>query len=231
MNLRGLLALAALAVTLAGAAHAQAVEGLDGRWEGAIPRSNGLPVRAVFHVTTDAGRTTVAFDSPDQGAWGLAATVSRTGESMTFHVPMAQMTYVAKLSVDGKTLTGEVAQGDTAVPLILTQKPASAVAALTSAAVNGLDGTWEGAIVTPIGDITVLFHVATKHGRTTTTMDTPGQGARDIPALTKRAGDKVTVEVPGILASFSADLSGDGKALVGEWTQSGQELALTIKRK
>jgi hypothetical protein len=231
MNFRRLLALAALAVTLAGAAHAQAIEGLDGRWEGAIARSNGSPVRAVFHVTTDAGQTTVAFDSPDQGAWGLAAVVSRTGESMTFHVPMAQMTYVAKLSADGKTLTGEVAQGDTAVPLILTQKPASAVTALTSPAVIGLDGTWEGAIATPIGDTAVLFHIATKQDRTSTLMDTPGQGARDIPALTKRAGEKVTVEVPGILASFSADLSDDGKELAGEWTQSGQELALTLKHK
>jgi hypothetical protein len=231
MNLRGIFASGALAVTLASAAHAQVVQGLDGRWEGAIALSNDSPIRAVFRVTTKDGQTAVAFDSPDQGVSGVAATVSRMGENVTFKVPMAQMMYVAKLSADGKTLTGEVAQGDTAVPLILTQKPPSAVAALTSPAVVGLDGTWEGGIVTPMGDIAVLLHIATKDGRTTTLMDTPEQGVRDIPALTKRDGQKVTVEMPGIRASFSGDLLASGKTLAGEWIQSGQHLELTVTRK
>jgi hypothetical protein len=231
MNLRGIFASAALAVMLAGAANAQVVPGLDGRWEGAIARSNGSPVRAVFHVATKDGQTTVAFDSPDQGASGLAAMVSRTGENVTFSVPVAQMTYTAKLSADGKTLTGDVEQGGSLVPLIVTQKPASTVATVTGPAVAGLDGTWEGGIVTPMGDIAVALRIARKDGRTTTLMDTPEQGARDVPALTKRDGQKVTVEIPGILASFSAKLSADEKTLVGEWTQSGQHLELTVIRK
>lgn len=229
-RLRTTLSAIAVALALSGAAHAQAVQGLDGRWEGPLVLGNGMKLTAVLRVESKDGKTTAVFDSPEQGAKDIPATVTRDGETVTVEVPTAALTYAAKLSADGKTLTGEMSQGGGSIPVTMTQKPASAAAPLTTPAVAGLDGRWEGSIDTPGGALGIVFRASTSDGETATLMDAPTQGALDIPALAKRDGQKVTIEVPGIGGSYTADLSVDGKTLNGFWDQSGQSLPLALTR-
>jgi len=231
-RLKTTLAALALSLSLAGAAHAQAVKGIDGRWEGPVTLGNGMKITVVFRATTKDGVTTTVFDSPEQGAKDIPATAKREGDTVTFEIPTAMVVYTAKLSADGKTLTGDMNQGGGgAVPLTMTQKPASAAAAMTTPAVAGIDGRWEGSIDTPIGALGVVFRASTAGGKTTTLMDVPMQNASNIPTLAKRDGQKVTLDVPGVAGSFTGDLSADGKTLAGFWDQMGQSMPLTITKK
>jgi len=229
--LRSTLAALGLAITLAGAAHAQAVQGIDGRWEGPVVLGNGMQITAVFRATTKDGVTTTVFDSPEQGAKDIPAMAKREGDTVTFEIPAAMLTYTARLSADGKTLTGDMAQGGGSVPVTMTQKPASAVAAFTTPAVVGFDGRWEGSLDTPVGPLGVIFRASTDGGKTTTLMDVPAQNASDIPGMAKRDGQKVTIDVPGVGGSFSGELSADGKSINGFWDQLGQSLPLVLAKK
>jgi D-alanyl-D-alanine-carboxypeptidase/D-alanyl-D-alanine-endopeptidase len=221
----------ALALALSGAAHAQVVQGLDGRWEGPVTLGNGMTITVVFRATTSKGVTTTVFDSPDQGAVDIPATVKREGDMVTFEIPSAMAVYTAKLSADGKTLAGDLNQGGGAVPLTMTQKPASTVAAMTTPAVAGIDGRWEGSIDTPAGSLGVTFRASTAGGKTTTLIDVPMQNIANVPTLAKRDGQKVTFEVPGVGGKFTGDLSADNKTLAGFWDQMGQSMPLTLAKK
>ena len=230
-HLRTTLSAIAIALALSGAANAQAVKGIDGRWEGPVELGNGMKITAVFRATTKGDVTTVVFDSPEQGAKDIPATAKRTGDTITFEIPSAMVVYTAKLSADGKTLTGDLAQGGGSVPVTMVQKPASANAAITTPAVAGIDGQWEGSLDTPAGELGVIFRASTAGGKTTTLMDVPAQKASGIPTLAKRDGQKVTLEVPGVGGSFSGTLSADGKSIAGFWDQMGQSLGLTLAKK
>jgi hypothetical protein len=221
----------AIALALSGAAYAQAVKSIDGRWEGPVTLGNGMTITAVFRATTKDGVTTTVFDSPEQGAKDIPATVKRDGDTITFEIPTAMVVYTAKLSADGKTLTGDMSQGGGSVPLTMTQKPASTAAAMTTPAVAGIDGNWGGSVDTPVGALGVVFRASTAGGKTTTLMDVPMQNLANIPTLAKRDGQKVILEVPGVGGSFTGELSADGKTLTGFWDQMGQSLALTLTKK
>lgn len=230
-HLPNILASLTFALVLSGAAYAQAVQGLDGRWEGKITLGNGAVITGVFRVTTKDGKTTTVMDSPDQGAKDIPAAVTRTGDKVVFEVATAGVTYTANLSADGKTLAGEMSQGGGSVPLTMTQKPASATAALTTPAVAGLDGRWEGALSTPVGDMPIVFRVSTAAGKTTTLMDSPSENISGIPSLAKRDGQKISIGIPGIAAQFEGELAADGKTINGFWNQSGQSLTLILTKK
>ncbi len=220
-----LLTALAFSTVLAGAAHAQAVPGLDGRWEGAIDLPDGGKLTGVFNVVTRDGATTTTFDSPDQGARGLAASVTRDGDKVTFEVPLAAMTYAATVSADGKTLSGNVRQGGGAMPLTMMKKAASAP--LQGPLVAGLDGRWEG----DVGSIPIVLRITSTAKGTTTVIDSPSQGATDITATASRQGQKVIITAHGIAAGLEADLSADGKTLTGDWLQAGNAVPASFTRK
>lgn len=226
MKLHPVLASLVFTLGLSGLAYAQVIPGLDGRWEGVIERPGDSKITGVFRVETKDGKTSAVFDSPDQGARGIEATVKREGDKVTLGVPMAGLVYNATLSADGKTLAGDVAQGGGAVPMTMKQKAAAPPP--TTPAVAGLDGQWEGVIA---GSLPLVMRISTANGKTTTLTDSPSQGATDIPALTKRDGQKVVVELPGLSGVYNATLSADGKTLSGFWDQAGQSLELTLTKK
>ena len=231
LPMKRLLTALSAALLLASPAFAQAVQGLDGRWEGPMELGNGVKLTGVFRITTKDGKTTVLMDSPEQGAKDIPATVKREGDTVTFSVPTGGLTYTAKLSADGKTMSGNMSQGAGSIPVTMAQKPAGAATAITTPAVQGLDGRWEGTMATPGGDLLVALRIATAAGKTTTFLDSITQNANDIPALTTRAGQEVTVDVPGVGGKYTGTLSADGKTIDGFWDQNGATLDLKVTRK
>lgn len=229
--MKRILLAASAALLLASPAFAQAVQGLDGRWEGPMELGNGIKLTAVFRVETKDGKTTVLMDSPEQGAKDIPATVTRDSDNVTFKVPTGGLTYTAKVSADGKTLTGSMAQGPGAIPVTMTKKAATAASDFSTPAVQGLDGRWEGTLATPAGDLVVAIRISTANGRTTTLMDSVTQKANNIPAKASRKGQEVTIDVPGVGGGFTGTLSADGKTIDGFWDQNGQALGLKLARK
>src|SRR5690606_28207073 len=122
MNLHTKLATLGLSLAIAGAAHAQTVQGMDGRWEGALD-VGGAALTLVFRIETADGATKLLLDSPDQGANGIeTADLKRDGQKVSFIVPSIGGAYAGDLSVDGNTLTGAWSQLDQSLPLVMTRK-------------------------------------------------------------------------------------------------------------
>jgi hypothetical protein len=233
-RLPSLFASLAAALALAAAAHAQAVQGLDGRWEGPLTLGTGATITTIFRVETKNGVTTALLDAPEQGVRDFPATVKRDGANVVFDVASVGLNYTATLSADGKTLSGSMAQGGGAIPatLKLTSTSAAYVAAVKAGPlVQGLNGAWQGAVSTPVGDVTVVFRVSSDTKGTTTVLDSPDQNLKDILATAKREGSAVTFEIPGVSASFSGQLAADGKSIAGTWDQLGQTYQVTLQKK
>jgi hypothetical protein len=179
----------------------------------------------VFNVATKDGKTTTTFDSPDQGAHGMPATVKREGDKLTFEVPAGQITYAATISADGKTISGNVLQGGASMPLVMTKK--AAVPPAPGPLVAGLDGEWQGVV----GPMTVVIRIKSDAKSTLTLLDSPDEGIKGIPAKASRTGQKVAIAIPGLSGSVNATLSADGKKLEGEWEQRGQVVPVTFEKK
>lgn len=82
------------------------IAGMDGTWHGVIQR-NGANLRLIFRIGTGAYGTIVTLDAPDQLTYGQEVPVlSRDGNAVHFANPATQMTYDAKLSNDGSSMTG-----------------------------------------------------------------------------------------------------------------------------
>ncbi|HVY89082.1 MAG TPA: hypothetical protein VG942_09460 [Hyphomonadaceae bacterium] len=218
-----------LALAFSASAHAQAIQGLDGHWEGNLTTSSGDKLTVILNVETKAGKTTAKFDVPEQGGKDLATNLSRAGDQVTFEVPDGQLKYVGTISADGSKITGEMGQGPIKTPVVFAHNVNTYVPPSVPA-IAGLDGNWAGTISSPVGEVGVLFRISTKDGKTTGMMDVPVQGASDIPALPKRDGQKVWLDVPGVKGNFEGTLSADGKTLNGFWSQSGMDFGIELKK-
>ena len=98
-------------------------------------------------------------------------------------------------------------------------------------AVAGLDGRWEGSIDTPEGSLPGVFRISTAGDKTTTLMDSPSQGAIGIPAIAKRDGASIVIDMPIVGGSLTGELSADGATIKGAWHQNGMDFPLVLTRK
>ena len=112
---------AVIAALLAAApAAAQPASAYNGDWAGALA-AGGQTLHLVLHVKTEGATQTAELDSVDQGATIPAAAIKTDGGQLSALFMAVGGELTAKLSEDGKTLTGTWTQGQT-LPLVLTRK-------------------------------------------------------------------------------------------------------------
>lgn len=89
-----------------------------------------------------------------------------------------------------------------------------------------LTGVWSGTLrVMPQMSLRLVFHLAGE----STSLDSPDQGAYDIPAeIAYISADSVSVRIPGLMASYTGSLRGD--SLCGMFSQRGLLLPLNLRR-
>ncbi len=104
--------------------------------------------------------------------------------------------------------------------------PQAAAPAAPSA--QSVAGEWDGSLG---GQIPLVLHVhADSTGALTATMDSPSQGANDLPgANVKLAGSTLTLDIPVVHGNYSGTVSADGKTLSGTWTQNGNSMPLEFQ--
>lgn len=97
---------------------------------------------------------------------------------------------------------------------------------------EGIEGIWQGALKVPGTEIRVVFKISKKTDVIlTATMDSPDQGAKDIPVdEVTFENDNLRLEVKSILGVFEGKFEEDGLTIEGEWKQAGQSLPLVLKR-
>jgi len=98
------------------------------------------------------------------------------------------------------------------------------------AAVSAM-GEWHGALSVSGRSIPLVLHVAGAPGHLTASFDSPSQGALGLPvAAVLQEGSVIRFKINAPEASYVATLSPDGQTLVGEWSQAGASLPLTMTR-
>jgi len=101
-----------------------------------------------------------------------------------------------------------------------------------SAAGQDIAGTWLGALDAGGVEIRVVFNITRQpDGTLTATMDSPDQGAKDIPTTKVTFADgSLRVEAEVIGGLYEGKMAEDGAKIEGEWRQSGMSLPLTLSR-
>ncbi|MFP5296941.1 MAG: hypothetical protein ACLGG3_06410, partial [Alphaproteobacteria bacterium] len=204
----------AIAAIAAVPAAAQVQPGLAGAWEGRVA-VGGQSILVVFHIGADG---TTTMDSPDQGAFGIPAEAPAVEAGVVrIAVPAIGGRFEGRLSEDGATLAGALHQGGATLPVVLTRQAGTPLA-----------GVWEGPLEVGGRSIRLVLRVAAD-GRAV--MDSPDQGARDIPVEPPTVEDaQVRFAAPGLAVSVEGRLSEDRRTIAGTFRQGGVELPLVLTR-
>ncbi|MFG0315892.1 MAG: alpha/beta hydrolase family protein [Planctomycetota bacterium JB042] len=201
-----------------------------GTWRGDLD-AGGLPIPTVFHLALEDGALGGTVDSPAQNVFGLEITAVTFAEDGTATVTIGAVgaRYVAKRE-DG-ALVGTWAQRGVELPLVCAREEAA-----EGTRVSGQErfvGSWEGRLDVGGQSLRLRFHLKEDAaGRLIGTMDSPDQGARDLP-LTRVAAEpdgRLEVELKSAGVRFSGALEEGGERCAGEFRQGGLELPLVLAR-
>lgn len=106
--------------------------------------------------------------------------------------------------------------------LILTSVSLSTLA-------QDITGQWNGLLEVQGIKLRLVFNVNKTDGEYTSTMDSPDQGAKDIPVTTTTfEGPKIKFEIKKIGAEYTGELKED--EIIGTFKQAGQEFPLNLSR-
>ena len=97
-------------------------------------------------------------------------------------------------------------------------------------AASPIDGSWQGSLDLGAAKLRVVFNFSSDaDGKQSGTLDSPDQGAFGIQLDTVTiTNDTVRAEAKRISGVFEGKLLDDNKKLVGNWTQMGRSLRLTL---
>lgn len=111
---------------------------------------------------------------------------------------------------------------------ILGTVAAAVSPAQTTTPAGDLAGTWEGPLAVGSQSIRVVFRIRPDG---MAVMDSPDQGARDIPVDTPSIdGSKVRLNIPSLRGQFEGRRSDDGTIITGVLSQGGVTLPLVLTR-
>ena len=93
-------------------------------------------------------------------------------------------------------------------------------------------GLWHGSLAVGQNRLRLVFDLRlSEEGELEATLDSPDQGAMDIPVATASIeGDSIRLEIRVIGATYTGQLTEETEIIEGEWRQSGQVLPLELER-
>jgi fermentation-respiration switch protein FrsA (DUF1100 family) len=97
---------------------------------------------------------------------------------------------------------------------------------------QGVEGTWLGTLSFSGTELRIVFKIVkSPEGKLTATMDSPDQGAKDIPLdeVVFQNGH-LRLDAKSINGGFEGDMKEDNSTIEGQWSQGGMSLPLTLKR-
>jgi uncharacterized protein len=97
---------------------------------------------------------------------------------------------------------------------------------------KGIEGIWLGSLKVSGINLRIVFHITkAAEGNYTATMDSPDQGAKNIPVEKVTFTDsKVKIEMPNIQGVYDGTLSAEGTKFNGTWTQAGRVFPLDLEK-
>ncbi len=98
---------------------------------------------------------------------------------------------------------------------------------LLSISQQKMEGTWLGSLNVGI-KLRVVFHIKKDNNKFITTLDSPDQGAENIPCgETFISADTLKIDIPAIKAGYSGRIISDS-VVVGTFSQAGQQFPLKL---
>ena len=220
-----------LSLFIAVGAHAQTVEG---DWQGTL-KAGGGELRLVLHLTKDEmGGLRATLDSVDQNSMGMPVTsISLTDSTLRFEMKQVAGSYEGKLNADRTGISGTWTQGGGSAPLEFTRGAAAGAEAKKRVPKpSDIDGEWEGSLEAGAQSMRLVLHIVTYEDGMTAKLDSPDQNATGLPVTTiARDGAKLKFEMKQIAGSFEGTMDKTLNSISGTWTQMGNSLPLTLKRK
>lgn len=191
-----------------------------GDWHGVLKTSVGDLTLIVTVLENESGGLSAELESPDQ-APGTKIPISSfklANGHLRFEIQRIGASYQGDwVDAEGQW-SGEWLQGGGELPLTFKRDPAPG-----RAVVEGLDGTWEGAVTRNGVDLRLILRVKTGEYGTAVTLDSPDLGAfgMAVSELTRESGTvSFTVPVPGV--HFDGTLIDDDSIITGLWTFPGR---------
>ena len=94
-----------------------------------------------------------------------------------------------------------------------------------------VEGSWEGTLDAGTAKLRLVLHVIGKDGVLSATLDSPDQGATDLPIDSIGLSEtSVRFEMKSLFAVYEGKLTKDDSQIDGVWKQAGQTFALVFKR-
>jgi uncharacterized protein len=96
---------------------------------------------------------------------------------------------------------------------------------------KNITGSWLGTLSVDGTDLRVVFNLRlVEKDSLTVTLDSPDQGAKDIPGgLVTLNKQKLVIEIPSINGEYTGTVASDS-TIKGTWAQNGAALPLTLKK-
>ena len=205
-----------------------ALDDISGTWQGKLPLQAGATLTVQFIIKKeDNGSWSAVVNSPDTG--GIknvrASSAAFDGSNLKINVPELSGAYTGAY-MDG-VFEGTWSQAGTSMPLNLKpyEKPV-----LSRTDMELLQGEWNGKLEIPVGKLTIVFRFETSaSGEFTGFLDSPDQGAKDIPIddIELDNGD-LKFKIPSISGEYRAKLTREN--MTGTFTQRGQPMALNMQK-
>jgi hypothetical protein len=97
---------------------------------------------------------------------------------------------------------------------------------------QSIEGIWQGVLKVQSSELRIVFKISpTPEGKLTATLDSPDQGAKDIPVSDVAfENGNVKIEVKSIFGAYTGKLESDNATITGEWKQGAAALPLILKR-
>lgn len=208
------------------AADAEGAQGLVGTWEGKL-QAGSNELRLVFHFRIEDGELRATFDSPDQGATGIAFDrVALDGGKLTLAVDSAGASYEG--SVATGRIQGRWLQGGGSFELDLTPFD-HGDAQVKNAALEPLYGIWQGVLDGGPRKLRLVFHIESTDLGPAAKLDSPDEGLEDLPVDELLFdGEKLTLGMQALGARYEATFTNG--MLDGQWHQRGVTLDLDLAR-
>lgn len=95
-----------------------------------------------------------------------------------------------------------------------------------------IKGSWLGKLAVSGIELRIVFNIKKADDNTyKATMDSPDQGAKDIPvSKVTLTGNKIKIEMPQIRGEYNGTVNGNSKNITGTWTQAGKEFNLPLEK-
>lgn len=215
----------AAVLLLAGSAGAAPLDAaLDGDWAGTLSPPGGGALRLVLHVARGAdGALSGTLDSVDQGATIAVDSIRRDGRRVSFALRSPPAQFEGTLDEAGREVAGEWRQGGGALPLSFRR---------STSPPEPPPELWEGKLEMAGGvGLRIVLRVVRSPEGLRATMDSPDQGALGIPVdAVGLSRTRLTFTSSKVGGSFSGALNAAGDEAVGQFTQVGASLPLTLRR-